>query len=347
MDSKKLFLATRISLLRDLLREKKLEGYMLTNLSDLVYFTDFRSEGYYALIGLQESWLFLPNLLFEQGRSLTSGFHCLQGPLFPLLKKVKSKSKLKKIGFDPDQLPYSFGFELTRMGFKPVRGLVSQLRAIKDILEQDRLRAANHLAARGAEFVRKRLKPGLSEKKASADLAHFFDLEGDGISFDLIIAAGPNSAFPHHITSNYKMRKGDPVICDIGGLWEGYHSDLTRTYTLGRISPFYSRIYKIVEKSQNEGIRQLRPGVTAGSVDLASRRVIRKAGYGPKFCHSTGHGVGLDIHEYPRIGPGGKEKIKAGMVVTVEPGIYLPGKFGVRIEDTLLVTPSGSEILTK
>jgi len=333
--------------LQDLLKERKLEGYLLTNLSDQVYFTDFRSEGYYGLIGRSEAWLFLPNLLFDQARVVTEGFHCLQGPFFPTLKSVIKKSKLKKMGFDPDQLPFSFGQTLMKSGFLPVPGLVKRLRLIKDAMEIRRLKEANNLAARGAQFIRKRLKPGVSEKQAAADLGHFFHREGDGLSFDLIVAAGPNSAYPHHITSNYKMKAGDPVICDIGGLIEGYHSDLTRTYTLGKIGPSFSRIYKIVEKAQKEGIRRLKPGVTAESVDAASRQVIKRHGYGSRFVHSTGHGVGLDIHEDPRIGPGNKVKLKEGMVVTVEPGIYLPGRFGVRIEDTLLLTKSGSELITK
>ena len=226
-------------------------------------------------------------------------------------------------------------------------GLVAQLRAVKDPFEMNRLRAANHLAAEGAKYVKSRLKPGRSEKQVSAELAHFFNTKGDGVAFDLIIAAGPHSAFPHHINSDYKMKSGEPVICDIGATWEGYRSDLTRTFTLGKIPNSFSRVYKIVEKAQKEGILRIKSGVTAESVDKASRQVIKKHGYGAAFVHSTGHGVGIDIHEDPRVGPGVKDRLKTGMVITVEPGIYLPGQFGVRIEDTLLVTQSGSELLTK
>lgn len=346
-DAKKLHLSQRIAAFQDLLRQEKIDGYLLTHLSDLFYFTDYKSEGYYGFITQDEAWLFLPNLLFEQGKASTYGFHCVQGKFFPTLTGLIKKKKLKNLAFDPNQLPYAFGAALVKMGFKPVSGLVTKLRAIKDPLEMDRLRAANHLAALGANFIHKRLKPGRSEKQLSAELAHFFNMEGDGVAFDLIIAAGPHSAFPHHINSDYRLKKGDPVICDIGATWAGYRSDLTRTFTMGRMPSSFSRVYNIVEKAQKEGIRRLKPGVTAGSVDLASRSVIKKHGYGSKFVHSTGHGVGIDIHEHPRIGPGAKDKLEAGMVVTVEPGIYLPGKFGVRIEDTLLVTPDGSELLTK
>lgn len=347
-DSKHHYLFSRARALRGVLREHDLDGYLLAHLSDLYYFTDYKMEGYYALMGQEESWLFLPNLLYEQGKTVTVGFNCLQGRFFEELKKIISKNKMKKLGFDPAQSSYGFGAALVKMGFKPVPDLVLKLRAIKDPLEMKRLRAANHLAAEGAAYVRKRLlKPGRTEKQVSADLAHFFNLNGDGIAFDLIIAGGANGAFPHHMTSGYKLKSGEAVICDIGATWEGYRSDLTRTFPLGKMPPAFRRVFGIVERSQKDGIQSLKPGITAGAVDQICRRVIEKSGFGKTFVHSTGHGVGIDIHEHPRLGPGAKDKLEAGMVVTVEPGIYLPGKFGVRIEDTLLVTQDGSEILTK
>ncbi|MCB4756735.1 MAG: aminopeptidase P family protein [Elusimicrobia bacterium] len=346
VDDRALYLAQRVSALRDLLREKKLEGYLLSDLSDIFYVTDFKADGYQALIGLKESWLLLPHLLYDHAKAKTSGYHYLKGRFLPLFKKLIQRAKLKRVGFDPDQLPYSLGMELRKLGLIPKGGLVTTLRAIKDPMELARLRKANHLAAMGIQFIKKRLKPGKREKAVSADLMRFFSLKGDGIAFDLIVAAGPHSAHPHHITSNYRMKSGDAVICDIGAVVEGYRSDLTRTFALGKVSPSFRRVYHVVEKAQQEGIRRLKPGVTAGSVDVAARRVIKKAGFGRFFIHGTGHGVGIDIHERPRLGSGVKDEIKAGMVVTVEPGVYLPGKFGVRIEDTLLVTPTGSEILT-
>ena len=286
-------------------------------------------------------------MLYDQACAVTTGFTCLKGKFSDELQKIRTSRKMKRIGFDPGALNYGFGAALVKRGLIPASGLVTKLRAVKDPLELQRLREANHLAFRGAEFVRKRLKPGLTEKRVAADLAHFFNIEGDGIAFDLIIAGGPNGSFPHHIVSDYRLKSGEAVVCDIGAMWAGYRSDLTRTFPLGKMPPAFSRVHFIVERSQREGIRRLRPGVTAGSVDSACRQVISKAGYGKTFIHSTGHGVGIDIHEHPRIGPGAKDKLESGMVVTVEPGIYLPGQFGVRIEDTLLITRDGSEVLTK
>jgi len=228
----------------------------------------------------------------------------------------------------------------------PVPGLLSRLRAVKDSYELQRLRVANHLAAEGIRFIKKKLRAGKSEKQLAAELAYFFNTKGDGIAFDLIIAGGPHSAFPHHINADYRIKAQDQVICDIGATWEGYRSDLTRTLTLGKIPPQFSRVYRIVEMAQKKGIHRIKPGVSAESVDQAARGYIQQQGFGPQFVHSTGHGVGIDIHEDPRLGPGIKDRLKSGMVITVEPGIYLPGLFGVRIEDTLLVTPTGSDRLT-
>jgi Xaa-Pro aminopeptidase len=348
-DSKFKYLARRLDAFREVLRENKLDGYMLTNMADQYYFTDYKSEGYYGLIGQKGAWLFLPNLLFEQGKAVTRGFTCLQGKFFEELETVLRKNKMKKLAFDPNQITHGFGEALKKKGFVPVPDLLTQLRAIKDDFELKRLRKANHLAALGAEFVRKRLKPGRREKDLAADLARFFSIKGDGIAFDLIIAGGPNASFPHHIssTSEYKLKAGEGVVCDIGATIEGYRSDLTRTFPLGRMPAAFTKVFEIVYRSQKAGMEHIKPGVTAGSVDDVCRRIIDKSGYGKTFVHSTGHGVGIDIHEHPRIGPGATDKLEAGMVVTVEPGIYLPGRLGVRIEDTLLVTPNGSEILTK
>ncbi len=347
ISDQKLILAQRIGAFRDLLREKELDGYFLTDLPNLYYFSGFWNEGYFSLIGLRDSWLFLPSLLYNHARVTTFGFNCLKGKVFPNVKKIIKRHKVEKIGFDPASVQYDLGLELKNLGFVPVPGLVARLRSIKDPLEIDLMRKANHLAVLGLEYLEKRFKPGISERSLSADLNRFYHKYGHGIAFSLIIAAGPNSSFPHHITSDYKLKKGDPITCDVGALWQGYRSDLTRTFPLGKMAPSFWRVFNIVSKAQKDAVERLKPGVLAASVDQVARKVIKKAGFGKAFVHNTGHGVGIDIHEYPRLGPGSKDVLKAGMVVTVEPGIYLPGRFGVRIEDTFLITPTGYEVLTK
>lgn len=338
----------RIRGLRDLLKERKLEGYLVTNLPDLFYLTGYKSEGYHALIGLEEAWLFLPNLLYQHGKDSTQGFNCLKRPFWKVLTATISKNKLKKLAFDPDTIFYQFGRDLSKRGFKGVGGLLNQLRIIKDRQELAAIGKACHLAHEGYLFIKSRLKPGVRESSISIDLESYFRRHGSsGIAFDTIIAAGPHSAFPHHITSDAPIKQGDPVVMDLGCIWEGYRSDLTRTVVLGRINGSFSRIYRLVETAQKQAIWQVRPGQTAHQIDATARKFISRSGYGKYFIHGTGHGVGIDIHEAPRVAPGSQEKLRAGMVITVEPGIYLPGKFGVRIEDTLLVTETGHEILTK
>ena len=338
----------RIRALRDLMREHKLDGYLVTHLPDLFYLTGFKSEGYYALIGLEEAWLFFPKLLFQDGKESTQGFNCLAGPFWKLVEQIASKNKLKKKAFDPDNINYQLGMALNKKGYKDVGGLLTQLRIIKDGEEIRAIRKACHLAHQGYLFAKTRVKPGVRESAVAVDLEHYFRRMGSsGIAFDTIIAAGPHSALPHHVTSDYVIKKGEPVVMDLGCIWEGYRSDLTRTVTVGKINGVFNKIYKLVEDSQRKAITQVRPGLTAHQIDAISRQVITRNGYGRYFIHSTGHGVGIDIHESPRVAPGSQEVLQSNMVITVEPGIYLPGKYGVRIEDTLLVTPTGQEILTQ
>ncbi len=165
-------------------------------------------------------------------------------------------------------------------------------------------------------------------------------------AFDTIVAFGENAAYPHHVLTEKKLSRDTPVLMDLGSTIGGYKSDLTRTAFFGKISPKFREVYGIVKEAQAAGIAAVRDGVSAGRVDFVCRDLIRKAGYGDFFVHSTGHGVGLDIHEPPGLADGIKTVLREGMVVTVEPGIYLPGRFGVRIEDTVLVKKGGCKVLT-
>jgi Xaa-Pro aminopeptidase len=166
-------------------------------------------------------------------------------------------------------------------------------------------------------------------------------------SFDSIVAAGENAAYPHYITGDKVLRKNDMVLCDIGALVDGYCSDLTRTFFLGTISPLGRKVYDTVARAQKLAIQAVKPGVKAAQIDRIARDEIERAGYGRRFIHSTGHGVGVEIHEAPWVGGASQDVLEAGMIITVEPGIYLQGWGGVRIEDTMLVTKTGYEILTK
>ena len=168
-----------------------------------------------------------------------------------------------------------------------------------------------------------------------------------GPSFEIIVASGERGALPHGIASDKKIKKGELVIVDMGALYNGYSSDETRTYAVGKVLKKAQEIYQIVKDAHDLAIEAVRPGVKVSDIDRAARDYIKKAGYGEFFGHGTGHGVGLNIHEAPSVGPSGRETLSEGMVFTVEPGIYLEGEFGVRIEDMILVTGDGFEVLTR
>lgn len=233
-------------------------------------------------------------------------------------------------------------------------GTVEGLREIKDAGEVALLRLAcetadaalTDLVARGG------LRPGRTEREVSRELESLMlDHGADAISFETIVAAGPNSAIPHHRPTDAALNKGDFVKIDFGALVAGYHSDMTRTFVLGKAADWQLELYQLVAESQRAGREALRPGADLREVDGASRRLIVDAGYGDQFSHGLGHGVGLQIHEAPGIGATATGTLLAGSVVTVEPGVYLPGRGGVRIEDTLVVPDAAPghtpELLTK
>ncbi len=229
-------------------------------------------------------------------------------------------------------------------------GAVEALREVKDDGEVDLLRQACSAAdaALAALISGGGVRPGRTERAVARDLeALMLDHGADGPSFETIVAAGPNSAIPHHRPTEAVLERGDFVKIDFGALFAGYHSDMTRTFVLGAAAPWQREIYRLVAAAQQAGREALSPGVQLAEVDGAARRVIEDAGYGEHFGHGLGHGVGLQIHEAPGIGAAAAGTLLAGSVVTVEPGVYLPDRGGVRIEDTLVVGEGAPELLTR
>jgi Xaa-Pro aminopeptidase len=240
---------------------------------------------------------------------------------------------------------------LRRNWFVPVTGLVAGLREVKDEIEQDKMRAAAALGARLFEQVLEHVVQGATEMEIALALEYMARLEGaEGMSFETIVAGGERSALPHGKATIAKIPKRGFVAIDFGVVLDGYCSDMTRTVHMGAARKGEREAYEAVLDAQMAGVAAVKAGVTASSVDEATRGVLEKAGLAEWFTHSTGHGVGVEIHEAPRLGKKRPDvedqKLKAGMVVTIEPGVYMPGKFGVRIEDTVLVTAEGCEILT-
>jgi Xaa-Pro aminopeptidase len=229
----------------------------------------------------------------------------------------------------------------------PVSALVAKLREVKDAQEIQKIREAAKLGGKLFEQMLEILQPGLTELEVAAELEHAARLAGaEAMSFETIVASGERSALPHGRASMAKLPRRGFVTLDFGVVLGGYMSDMTRTVHLGKALDGEREVYDAVLEAQEAAVAAVAPGVTVGDVDEAARSVLRRAGLDKFFTHSTGHGVGLEIHEGPRIAAKQTQPLEDGMVITIEPGVYMPGKFGLRIEDMVLVTKTGGEILT-
>ena len=230
----------------------------------------------------------------------------------------------------------------------PAEDPVGELRRIKDADEIARIRNATRVTEESLAAVLKEIEPGTTEREIALRLEWLMRTQGaEKVAFDLIIAAGENSSLPHYQPGDRKVNEGDLLLCDIGARVDHYCSDMTRVFAVGEPSSKAKEIYDLVLRANRAGVAALRPGATGVEVDAAARDVIAAAGHKEHFGHGLGHGVGLEVHEFPRLSPLSNAKLAAGMVVTVEPGVYLPGFGGVRIEDLLVVTPDGCESLTQ
>ena len=271
---------------------------------------------------------------------------------------VVVKNRIRKLSFESDHLPYSLYQQIRhclrshgRAGagikLRPVPGMVEQLRTVKDADEISRIRAAVALAADLFPRALATVRPGVAEVTIAGELELEARKAGaDGMSFDTIVASGARSALPHGRASTQAVPRDGFIILDYGVILAGYCSDMTRTVYVGSVSEEHRRMYEAVRTAQAASISAVRPGAETGEVDRAGREVLKKAGYDAYFTHSTGHGVGIEVHESPRLAKGQTQKLAPGMVITIEPGIYIPDQGGVRIEDMVLVTESGYEVLT-
>ncbi len=262
-----------------------------------------------------------------------------------LSKKLNSYSK---IGFDAAETLYARFEELSKLTIKeliPLKKLTDATRAIKTPTEIKALKKSAALLWKGFQFLKKNLKVGITEK-AAATLFEVFCLEkgAEGMAFEPIVAFGKNTAFPHYRPGSTRLKKGDSVLLDLGVVVDHYNSDMTRTFFFGKPDPRLVVFHAVVKEAHDAALLYCRPGVKVGELDRAARRVIEKAGLDAHLAHSLGHGVGLEIHEFPRLKIQGEDSnvtLKEGMVITIEPGLYWPGVGGCRLEDTIVITREG------
>lgn len=341
--------AKRIKDLQYLLRQHKLDGVVLDRKLETYFLTGYNQDNVFMLVTCAGAWAFMPKMLLADFKAKVP-FVAASAP-DALLEAVPLKArelKLKKAVFEPETASYLRGNLWKKKGFGEQRGLTAVLRAVKEGEEVALLRKSCRIAARAFGIVKPRIKTGRTELSVYRELEDVMQGMGaSGVSFSLIVGFGPHSALPHHETSERRLKNNEAVLLDYGCVYGGYCSDITRTYFHGRPDGEFKKVYAIVAASQKAGLAAVKPGAKTRAVDAACRDHIAAAGYGQYFIHGTGHGVGLEIHEAPTLNTKSDETLRPGMAVTVEPGIYLHGKFGVRIEDSVLVTRTGSEILTK
>ncbi|QDU71898.1 M24 family metallopeptidase [Mucisphaera calidilacus] len=346
--------ARRVTALRKRLGDGKVDAVLLTRAVDVRYLTGFSGEDSWVLVPLRRGKpVIISDRRFEEEIAASaSGSRAVMrdGPIATMTGKVVGKRGFERVGFDPSELSVTDRNRLVKAS-KPTRlvgmGLgLSMQRSVKSDDELALIRRA--IAIQQLAFVETTawMKVGMTELEVAAYLEYRIKVHGgEGVSFPTIVAAGARSSLPHAMPSSAKIRRNQVVLFDWGAKYDGYCSDMTRVVVMGRMSKRMREVYAIVLEAQLAGIDAIAPGVELRDVDEAAREVVRKAGYGKEFLHSLGHGIGLEIHEEPRLWGKAKGRLEVGQVVTVEPGIYLPGVGGVRIEDDVVVTASGHEVL--
>jgi len=346
-------LKDRIRKIRGLMDSKGLDGLLVADTKNMKYFTGF-SGGSMLLLSLDgENILFVYGVNYEAAKAETKGASVdLVKPEEGIIRKIVEKMrslKIRNVGFDSLKASTYLKLKesLDEITLRSADDLIWTLRKVKDPSEISLMKKAAELTSRGMRKAAEIIEAGLSERDVAAEIEYEMRKAGsDGVAFDTIVSSGPNSAFPHGGCGDRIIRRGDLVVIDIGAKYRDYCSDLTRTFIIGKPSTKQMRIYETVREAQSLAVEKAEAGAEAREVDRAARDHISKAGYGDYFVHSLGHGVGLDIHEPPTLGPKSKEVLAEGNVVTIEPGIYVPGFGGVRIEDTVLILKDHAEKLT-
>lgn len=341
--------AARLAQFQKLIADNGFDAFIVTRPLDQYFLTGYLMNDYLLLVGRKKAWAMLPEMLRAQFEGIAPFCKAEAGVDMRelVLKRVEAEG-FSKVAFDASAETYLNGTFWKKRKFAAAGSLLPGLRLTKQGEEIVSLRKSCKVAAKAFEVLKKKIRPGQTERQIMLQLEDIMRSMGaSGPSFNTIIGSGPNSALPHHITGDRKLRSGEPLLLDFGCVYEYYCSDITRTIFMGKPTEAFRRIYSIVEAAHDAGLKAARAGIPATLVDKTCRDIITLAGYGKEFMHGTGHGVGLEIHEAPRLNMRDQSVLKAGMAVTVEPGIYLYGKFGVRIEDSILVTDKGCEILTR
>ena len=326
-------------------------NFIVFNPTNLTYFTNFSGATALLIPQQGQAVLYVSGVNYEQAKEETKGLNVqLLKRGENLFEKIANHTSTKK--FAVDSLPVESWRALAKVvggedNLQSASSLIREVRAVKDTEEIELIREACRVANIGMEVASETIRAGLAEKAVAAEVEYAMRRAGsDGVAFETIIASGNYSAFPHGCSKEKTIDKGDFVVVDLGATNKFYRSDITRTFVAGKASEKQRKIYDTVALAQQKAFETIKPKALAKNVDGAARRVIEESGFGEFFVHNLGHGVGLEVHEAPILSPDSKDVLESANVVTDEPGIYVPGFGGVRIEDTVLVTRGGAEKLT-
>ncbi len=347
----------RVERFRELVQKEDLDVFFVSQPENRRYLSGFTGSAGYLLITPEEALLLVDSRYTEQAAQQAPDFEVVRvgnQPLEKELPPILGRLGGRRWGLEKEHVTVGLyerltpAFEEAGITLVGTAGLVEQLRAVKDAEELERLRRAIHLTDEAFAHFVGWVRPGVTEREAAWEIEKYIrEHGGDGLAFPTIVAAGPNGAMAHHSPSDRPLQEGEPIVIDMGAIYQGYCADMTRTICLGAPDERFREVYALVLRAQEAAEAGIRAGMSGIEADRLARQVIEGAGYGEQFGHGLGHAVGLVVHETPRLSALAEDPLPAGATVTVEPGIYLPGWGGVRIEDVVLVKEGGVEVLTQ
>jgi Xaa-Pro aminopeptidase len=350
--------ANRLARLRQKLTEKELDGILISQPENRFYLSGFDGSAGYLFITAQDAILATDFRYIEQAKAQAPDYQIFQitSKLEEWFPRLTGELSPRRLGFESGDVTFGLYHQLTEVLSKaelklqlvPVDGLVESIRTIKEPEEIALIARAAGISDSALAYVMDRIRAGMTEKEVAWEIEKFMrEHDSQPVPFELIVAAGPNSALPHAKPSLHQIKAGEPVVIDIGAKVSGYASDLTRTVCLGKPDDTFRKVYDTVLGAQLAALALIKEGMTGEMAENLARTVIKEAGYAEAFGHALGHGVGLAPHEPPRLGPNSTEVLASGMVFTIEPGIYIPGWGGVRVEDLVVIENGQLKVLSK
>lgn len=331
------------------------DGLLLTSRYSRHYAAGYDIAEGVAIVAKDGAYYFTDSRYIEAAENGITGFEVQEvnreNPYSKLLNEAISRLGITCLGYEEDYLTVAEFHTFTeklQVKLTPMSRQINRFRAVKEAWELDRIRKAQEITDLAFSQVLPKIKAGMTEKQLQAELIYCLYKNGsEGLAFDPVVVAGPNTSKPHGVAGERKICDGDFVTMDFGAMYGGYCADMTRTVAVGFATEEMKKVYSVVLAAQQAGLAETKAGITGSQIDGAARKVIADAGYGSFFGHGYGHCIGMECHEWPSCSPSGKEIMQTGMVCSAEPGIYLPGKFGVRIEDLVIFTADGCENITK